>query len=172
MEILKRKIRLFFLTYGSFLFRIIALIVIVILVLQGINYLYKKNTEYDTKQAMMATEQTKQQSAALQGLKEDEQLISSFLDYCNNKEIQKAYEMLSKECINEKYPTIEKFKQEYIDKIFSYPKEYEIEKENDEYKITIIEGALQSGTIENRNSIESYYKIKEDVLIRSIYIER
>lgn len=168
MENIRRKIRLFFATYGSLLFQIIGLIVIVLFSLNMANELY---TESSNESINLEGEYTYQQEK-LQNEEDNKKVISQFLEYCNNNQIELAYSMLSEACINEKYKTIDSFKTEYIDKIFTHKKEYIIEKENDLYKITIMDGILESGSLENRNSLINYYKIEENVLNKTIYIEK
>ena len=51
-------------------------------------------------------------------------LIDSFLSYCKNHEPEKAYELLSQDCKNVLYPTLEFFKEAYYNDIFSGDKMY------------------------------------------------
>lgn len=74
-------------------------------------------------------------------------LISQFVEYCNTGEIQKAYDMLSDECKELIYPTVDLFKQIYINNIFYINRMY----------------SLQNWYIDN-NSYTYYIKYTEDVL--------
>lgn len=172
MENIRRSIRLFFVSYGSLLFQIIAIIAIVLFVIRGANHLYIQNSEKEIIENELLQEESKQEQQAIKKEKEDISFISEFLDYCNDKKIEEAYSMLSEKCIKDNFQTIEKFKNEYVNKIFTYQKEYEIEKEDDLYKITILDGLLQSGGSENRKSIIYYYRINENVLGKELFIER
>lgn len=172
MENMRRSIKLFFATYGSLLFRIIGVIAIIIFILQGINYLYKENSQNNLKENSISNRAMMEKQEKLKNEKEDKILISKFLDYCNDKRVEEAYNILSEECIKENYQTLEKFSKEYVAEIFTYKKDYEIELENDLYKITIIDGILESGSVENRKSIVCYCRVEENVLERTIYIER
>lgn len=49
---------------------------------------------------------------------EDSNLVNKFLEYCNNSEVDKAYELLTDECKSEKYITLEQFKEYYYNYIF------------------------------------------------------
>lgn len=171
MENIRRNIRIFFATYGGLLFKIIFNILIFFFVLRGLDYLYKENNENILNSNINGVI-VKQEELDLEIENNNILFISKFLDYCNDKKIEEAYNMLSKECIEKKFYTVNVFKKEYIDEIFTYKKEYKIEKENNLYKIIILEGILESGSIENRNSIISYYRIDESVLERYIFIER
>ena len=57
---------------------------------------------------------------------EIENRIKTFVDYCNNKEYQKAYDMISDECKDAIYPVIGDFK-EYVDKRFQVKRIYSIQ---------------------------------------------
>lgn len=172
MEDIRRNIKLFFATYGSLLFQIIGIIAIILFVLHNVNYIYKENNTKSLKENIVSEQEIKEEEKNIEKEKEDKLYISEFLNYCNDGNVEKAYSMLSEKCIKEKYQTIDIFKKEYVDKIFIYKKNYEIEKENDLYKIEILEGVLESGKIENRESIISYYRIEETTLKKYIYIER
>lgn len=172
MENIRRSIKLFFTIYGGLLFQIIGGIAIFFFVLKGVNYIYKEDSKTNSQENLISEQEIIDKQKELEKEEKDILFISNFLDYCNDKQIEEAYSMLSEECIKQKYQTIDIFKKEYIDKIFAYKKEYEIKKEDNRYKITILEGILESGNIENRKSIISYYKIEEDILERYIFIER
>lgn len=166
MEYIRRKIKLFFVTYGGLLFGTIGVLVIVFITLRGVDYIYLESTKSNLNELSQEEIEKEEQES------EKILFISKFIDYCNGKQVEEAYNMLSEKCKIEKYNTIEKFKEEYINKIFTYKKEYKIEKENNLYKIEIIEGILETGNTENRKSIISYYRIEEDILEKTIYIER
>lgn len=167
MENIRRSLKLFFAIYGGLLFRIIITIVVFLFTLSVIDNLYKNSTEVTTRNNTI-----QEQEVVLENEKYSIAYISKFLDFCNENKIEEAYKMLSEDCIKQKYQTIDIFKKEYIDKIFTYKKEYKIEKEEKLYRITILDGVLESGSKENRKSIISYYKIEEDLLEKYIYIER
>lgn len=54
-------------------------------------------------------------------------LISTFIEYCNNKEIDKAYELLTDECKENVYPSVESFNKNYIQVIFNEKKYADIQ---------------------------------------------
>ena len=170
MENIRRSIKLFFVTYGSLLFQIIGIIVVILFSIRGINSLYEKNATEKTVKNELLQEETEKEQQIKEKEKEDISFISEFLNYCNNKKIEEAYNMLSEECIKDIYETIEKFENEYVNKIFTYKKEYKIEKENDLYKIIILDGVLESGSLENRKSVICYYEIEQNVLGKTINI--
>ena len=73
-------------------------------------------------------------------------VIHSFLDNCNNGNIKEAYNLLTDNCKQELYPTLELFKQKYIDNVFRTKKLYNIQSwiigEGYTYQITIRENVL------------------------------
>ena len=48
---------------------------------------------------------------------EDKNLVNTFLEFCNNGKVEDAYNLISDECKQESYPTIEQFKKYYYDNI-------------------------------------------------------
>ena len=98
-------------------------------------------------------------------------MIEEFIKLCQNKEIERAYELLSTKCKTDLYPNIEKFKEQYYNKIFNVKREIEIEiVDNQTYKIKFTEDILESGKIEGRESIIDYYKIDSEILEDKLYI--
>lgn len=92
-------------------------------------------------------------------------LISAFLEKCNDRKIEEAYNMLTADCKEELFQTLEKFKNEYINLVFNTAKTYDIKLwmsgKYSIYKISIYENALATGTI-NNNTIDSYYTVVEE----------
>lgn len=54
-------------------------------------------------------------------------LISTFTEYCNNKEIDKAYDLLTDECKKTVYPSVESFNKNYIQVVFKEKKYSDIQ---------------------------------------------
>lgn len=165
MEKIRREIRLFCIRHGKSFFKIIGFIFAVIFVLQTLDNIAKQKKEREQPQIYM--QQAKIQKEQKQKVKEakDKQFILTFIEYCNDKKVVQAYELLSEECKYNKYQTIQEFEQKYINKVFNNKKDVEINiQENNIYKITFLKDLLQAGALENREELEDYYTIKEDVL--------
>lgn len=78
---------------------------------------------------------------------QSKETIKKFVDYCNNKEIEKAYDMLSEDCKKLIYSDINKFKTNYIDRIFYI------------YRLYTLENWFET------NELKTYYiKYTEDIL--------
>ena len=161
MEKIRREIKLFWTRNGKLLLQIIGSISLVILVIQGANqYVIMQNKQKEKE--TLAHKEEREQEKIKQNI--DKEYINVFLDYCKNDRIEEAYNMLSENCKKEKYPTIDFFKKNYINKIYNYKREYQITLQNDIYKITFLEDILQSGKVENRKQLVDYYSVNEDVL--------
>lgn len=95
-----------------------------------------------------------------QNLKE---IIDEFINLCNNKQINNAYEIISDECKKVLYPTLEDFTTNYYNKIFNSKKTYLCQSwitKNDSYtfKIDFVQDMLATGT-PSKTSITDYYTI-------------
>lgn len=97
-----------------------------------------------------------------------EQLIGEFVEKCNNKDYEAAYNLLSEECRNNVYGNIELFKL-YVDSVFPNKKIFNIQNFSNKddvyvYTITILNDILASG-MNNEDDEETYsekYVIKEE----------
>ena len=86
-------------------------------------------------------------------------IIDQFIRYCNAGQIQDAYALLSNNCRNNLYPTLDSFRSDYINNIFTTVKLYKKEnyKENT-YKVNLYEDVAETGRLDT-SSIEEYYTI-------------
>lgn len=164
MEMIKRKIRLFLVSYGRLFGFTIGIIFIIIFTIQSLNKMViKQNNE------KYSSEQYQNEQLEKNKQKEEEEYISQFINYCNEGKIEEAYKMLSNTCKQEKYSTIEKFKEEYVDKVFIIKIcEHKILKQNNIYIITLTQDILITG--KTNSNVEQRYRIIEGVLQKEIYI--
>ena len=91
-------------------------------------------------------------------------VIDSFMEYCNSGEIEKAYELISDDCKEELYPTIEQFKKLYWGHIFTTSKSHSMQSwisdyDTFTYKVKILEDMLATGKYDKSAIIEDYYTI-------------
>ena len=95
-----------------------------------------------------------------------EKTMKSFVNYCNNREIENAYKILTDECKNAMFPTIDYLEKNYIDKIYNINRTYEMVKwSTDENKTTYLVklyGDLLSTGGTDNNYTEDYYTFVED----------
>lgn len=132
--------------------KIILFILVIWLIVMLVNHFFKNNsfqkferTTYSEHEAIMDT-----------GIKVPEKLkepinttIDTYFNYCNNKQYNEAYAMVSEKCKKIYFPTIEEFK-EYIDIVFNEKKIYYLQNfsnYNDVYvyRMRIMEDLMATG---------------------------
>lgn len=96
-----------------------------------------------------------------------ENLIEKYMNYCNNKEYENAYKMITKECRDKNYPTLEQFKL-YVDHVFEGKKKiyniqsYSIVDNKYIYQIRILDDILANGTNDGYYYYEEKFVIVND----------
>lgn len=82
---------------------------------------------------------------------EDSQLITTFINYCNDGNLEGAYNMLTNECKEEMFSTLDDFRTYYYGNMFNESKvTFEIENwVNNTYKVDIIPDMLATGKANN-----------------------
>ena len=89
-------------------------------------------------------------------------VIDKFISYCNNKEFINAYNLISEECKNEMFPTVEDFINNYCNEIFKTTKIYEMQNwKNRTYRIKLYDNPMETGREGNGEFIENYFTIIE-----------
>ncbi len=91
-------------------------------------------------------------------------VVDSFISHCNSKNIEQAYNLLSDECKNEMYPSIQDFYQKYYKANFDGQiKNVKIENWfGNTYKVNILPDALATGNYNTKDSLQDYITIVED----------
>lgn len=157
---LKSKMKIFWSEHRD---PILFYIIIVVVLIKGLNRLAGNR--------LNENEANNEIEISFQENKENKKLIDEFLEYCRNKQIEKAYDLISDKCKKEKYNTVSNFEKNYYNKIFNQNKNIEIEKqENNTYKITFYNDMLETGKIDKENNIVDYYKIEDSIMESKIYI--
>lgn len=89
--------------------------------------------------------------------------IGKFLQHCKTGNAEEAYNMLSTDCKENEYNTIEQFKQNYIKSRFDKESIYEIESWiRDTYKISISKDLLATGNVDDNEKRVEYITIVEE----------
>lgn len=90
-------------------------------------------------------------------------LIDEFISYCNNGEVEKAYELLTEQCKEQIYSNLEIFEQAYINNVFEgKQKKASIENWYDNiYKVKIMEDMLSTGKSDGKTK-QDYMTIIEE----------
>lgn len=119
------------------------------------------NTQYRPQETVISGEDITEEDQ-----KSNEQIIEEFISYCNNMNIQQAYDMLTDECKQEVfYNNIQNFQENYVNKIFDSKKIYSMQSwvstYADTYRMLFSEDALATGQV-TQNKIEDFYTIVND----------
>ena len=159
------------------IWRIIIIIVFALFVIKSLNSYY----EEDEKRKKIATNTSINNSVNNNENKESlnteennlstknntiEKTMEAFVNYCNNRQIDNAYEMLTDECKNAMYNTVEQFDKIYVKNVFNEEKEYSMTKwaTNGDiitYQIKFIGDILSTGGV-GKISQEYYTFVKTD----------
>lgn len=116
----------------------IAVIALVIIIIQIANAMIreqnKKNSNNQTERNIVANDITKPSESIISDtkltekeVKENSDLIEQFVEFCNQKKIDEAYQLLTEDCKAELYPTKEIFISNYINQIFGEQVNYELQ---------------------------------------------
>lgn len=97
--------------------------------------------------------------------KEEENQVKTFVDYCNKQQIEEAYNILTEKCKEKMYPTLESFKKNYYDVIFSQTRECSLQSwitsgDYNTYKVTFMEDIMYTGNYDNVEKIIDYITIE------------
>lgn len=149
---------------------IIILAVIIFTIIFSVNYAFKKKKDIEIfnenanvtepSQVIDTTDEVPSQ------YKEPiNNLIDSYINYCNNKEYESAYNLLEDDFKNEYFKGIDKFKK-YVDTIFKKKRMYNIQNYSNYnnvyvYKVSIIDDLLSTGSTGGYNSVEDKFVITQ-----------
>ena len=97
--------------------------------------------------------------------KSEKQVIDNFISYCNNKNFEEAYNLLTPDCKDVMFPDVNTFIKEYGEKNFNTVKNYNIQAWNGNiYRVKIMEDLLANGKTADEGYIEQYYTVYDDEL--------
>ena len=150
----------------------VAIIAFIIIIIRIIDSLYAENTNKRNMENTITKDDHKPTTSVITGDNVSEDVtdknkneIDNFVNYCNNKEFDKAYGLLTEDCKAEFGNKIENFKKQYVEKVFNKDKTYNMElwlNEGNEYtyKVTFLENNLLSTGGQNLdNNIQDYITI-------------
>ena len=103
---LKSKMKIFWSEHRD---PILFYIIIVVVLIKGLNRLAGNR--------LNENEANNEIEISFQENKENKKLIDEFLEYCRNKQIEKAYDLISDKCKKEKYNTVSNFEKNYYNKM-------------------------------------------------------
>lgn len=165
---------------------IILIIVFILLLLQILNRYYGKKTDIvqnneNSNENLVENSSLISDESLVTGnkvskseLKNSTNLINEFVDYCNKGDINSAYNMISDECKEEMFPTIDDFENIYYSSIFNgSSKNCTIENWNKNiYLVRITEDVLTTGRLDNGTAKQDYITINSDKLNINSYVGR
>ncbi len=150
---------------------VILTIIAVITLIQILNNYYKNNTKDKSSSTNVSTTTYNKDNYSIVTGKEINETVSdksvdvikSFFDYCNSKDIDNAYNLLSTDCKEELYPTQQDFIKKYYNRIFTEKRNYDSNlwittSTVNIYRVKIIADLLATGQKEYM-SIEDYYSV-------------
>ena len=158
---------------------IVIIIASAILVIQVINFFVKRGTEEEIANANNITQEPKiqtnsstvttnrsvvtGQSISQEKLQRETTLIDDFLTYCNNGDIENAYNMLTNECKEEMFENIDIFRDVYYNNNFNgQKKNCTVENWTEStYKVRMVEDLLSTGKSNEGSAIQDYITIVE-----------
>jgi len=154
-------------------YKILGIIVAIILVLCAIrllNNMSKQKLQSPTVTNVTGQTSYKPQETVISGdnVSNEQQevntnIIDTFIKYCNKKQIDKAYSILTNECKENVFNNnIDDFKKNYIEKVYTSNKTYSMQswiKQNNSvtYKVKITDDMLATGKV--GNTIQDYYTV-------------
>lgn len=161
--------------YNQNRWEIILIIIIIVfgfLLLHSVNHKIKEeraenSTKVDQTNLINQNQNKNEKMKSIIGEEKEEnnnehKVIQKFIEYCNEKNINEAYELLSNECKEELYPNVQRFESIYYKEKFKTIKTCKIEKwVNSTYRIQLNENALETGNIK-KEKIEDYITVKNE----------
>lgn len=152
---------------------VIAIIAFIIIMLNVVNYLFKQINDSSANNINQSNVEERQdptqsvitgQNVSKDITKENVDIIKKFVDYCNNNETEKAYELLSNECKEEFANNVNTFINNYCRRNFKTKKAYNLELMFTEpnsytYKTTYYEDDLLATGGASSTNFEDYITI-------------
>lgn len=168
------KIRRFYNQNSKKIIMVILIIIMIIVLIQFFNYIAKQNLKEKNNKTITNSEIKTQTQSIISDTKigentakENENTIKEFVNYCNNKNIESAYNMLSDECKEILYDNkINNFQENYYNLVFKSNKSYTSENwisynGKTTYKITYQDDALTNGGTNLGENYGDYITIVE-----------
>ena len=156
----------------------ILIIIAVIFFLQVANNFYK-NSNNNSSEKSSITQNTinNEISGKLEGtgslingsgstnrdLEKHTSTIDTFIKYCNEGQVENAYNLLTEECKEEIFSSLESFRNKYFNNVFKTYKTYSIQNwMRNTYKIKLTEDALTTGKVSSNSSyLQEYMTVVE-----------
>lgn len=102
-------------------------------------------------------------------------VVNQFVDFCNEGKVQEAYNLLTYDCKENLYPTVEKFKEFYCDTYFNQKKTYNLQSwvnkgDKVTYQMRITNDILDAGEYNPDSTYQDYITLVEEEGIKKVCI--
>lgn len=156
------------------IWRIIGICAFIIIMIRLANYIAgldiknKQETTYDNKEEKLQTESIISDTKISEKTAiSNNQAIEEFVGFCNDGKIESAYAMLTEDCKNALYETVDVFKELYYNKIFATKKLYTKENWYSDngvvtYRVTYTNNLLADGGVKSEESFGDYITVIKD----------
>lgn len=161
---------------------IMAAIIFLLILINTLNNISKENNnkkaeeqnkiqQNSQKQEIYTPEKTTISGTNVRPQKQEDNktVIDNFLNYCNQKQIEQAYNLLTEDCKEEVFfSNINNFSNNYVNKIFNSKKTYSMQSWINRdtyttYKVKIVDDMISTGKITSaQNEIEDYYTVVQE----------
>ena len=160
--------------------KIVGIIVTIIVVIQLMNGVVNRKNQITQQNTTIIKENTTKDNLNQNTLKDDQSVLTGssisenqkdkldvldqFVEYCNNGQIDEAYDLISDDCKKEMFTSKEDFERIYYNKIFSGESK-NISVENwvrNIYKVKFTQDALSTGIYNAGDAIQDYITIIEE----------
>lgn len=177
-----RSLRIFYHRNKVEVWTVVGIIIFVYVIIRIINYNIGKNKEQEIEEAntidnniatverntdtylsssnstIMSNANTSEEQA-----KNDKKVIDKFIEYCNNGDVESAYNMLSQDCKDKEFPDIDNFNERYLKEIFNESKSYDVKAwetdgENVVYSVKYYPNIMTTGKM-NETYTEEYMTV-------------
>ena len=153
---------------------IILVIAFIIILIQTINHILGQvNNTATPEQENVIEDDSRPSESVISGEEITEEatnnninIIGQFIEYCNAGDFQSAYALLTDDCKEEVFNSLDAFITNYANVVFNTRKAYQLELWYNNvntytYRILYIEdNILQTGTVETSNNIEDYITVE------------
>lgn len=180
-----RKLRLFYYNNKEKFWVTIGIIVFVIVLIQIINGVIKNNREEEknnksNESSIISSGSSKNETylpsrtdsvisdskVSKDRIEEDTNIIESFVNFGNANDVEGAYNLLSQDCKDEMFQTVDRFNEFYFKNIFTEKRSYDLENWDSTgsmttYRIKYQNDIMATGMI-NEEFIEDYITVIEE----------
>ncbi len=96
-------------------------------------------------------------------IEEANTVIEDFVEYCNSGEIESAYSLLTQNCKEEMFPTLNDFEKAYYNRIFKTEKTYKMQNwSGNTYKVEYRNSLMATGGTETNEFIRDYITTEKE----------